>query len=1176
MTKNKPISPAKRYVLRVLALAKKDPQIGALMPKETVWDAMAVEGLTQDRVIDTLLSGYADRPSLGERSYEVYKSETGEKTRKYLSAYNTITYQELQERIQAIAMAWRTHPDCQVHRDEFVCIMGFADRQFAEIDLACTYAKAVSVPMASSTAGADLGEIFANVEPVLVASTIEDLALSVELAIEQKTVKSVLVFNYDGEIDVDKQILENAIARLKEAGGTTRLILLKDLIAYGKQQTFSFLPAAEGENEKMCNIIHSSGSTGKPKGACISNKAMIHSWLGKRGRLPRVSVIMAPFNHGMGRGEMYSSLGAGGTAYFTLKRDMSTLFEDIRLARPTALVFFPRIFELIYQYFQNEVTRRVKSGGGERAVIEAEVMAEMKHTYLGDRLLFGLVGSAPTAPKVRKFIEDCFAIFLIEGYSNTETGSGALAVEGKVNRTIVLDYKLVDVPELGYFSTDKPYPRGEFCVKTKFGVKSYYKQPEATAGLLDDEGYNLTGDIVEERGPNQIVIIDRRKDVLKLSQGEYVAVGPLGKVFEGGSAVIHQIYVYGNSKRSYLLAVIVPEIEVVHKLIGANPTTKELKNLIRQELQKTGQKEALKSFEIPRDFIIEKEKFSRENELLSSVRKYLRPAIKRKYGPALEAMYEEHDRIQEEELAALRDPNSTLTTKEKLIKLLESNLGYKDFEQTEPRTFNELGGDSLGASLFSMSIENIFGLSLPANVILSPTGSIAEWAAFIEDAQNPEGKQATFANIHGKETTIIKANDLQLDKFLDSDLLHNASNLPSAPAVPKTVFLTGANGFLGHILCIDWMEKVATHDGKVICLIRAKDNKAAYERLAKEFKGLDQNFENKFLQLTDKHLEVLAGDISKSLFGLSPETYDRLTKTVDRICHPAALVNHRLAYPHLFGPNVVGTTEILRLAITSTKKPIDFVSTVGVQGLVDKSKMDNEDSPLLEEVKMTNHYANGYAISKWASEHLLQKASKALDLPINTFRCDMILADQRYKGQVNNTDMFTRLLYSIILTGLAPTSFYILNKDGSKASAHYDGTPVDVLTRAIIGVSETEHKGYKMYNLQNYHHDDTRSLDTFVDWIEAAGYSINRLDHKTWMERITDKLKALPEEQRQQSVLDLMMAYSRPYPPNLSMAGCANFQALVKQLFNGGDIPHLSKAFIDKNLADMRLLGMIE
>jgi len=94
----------------------------------------------------------------------------------------------------------------------------------------------------------------------------------------------------------------------------------------------------------------------------------------------------------------------------------------------------------------------------------------------------------------------------------------------------------------------------------------------------------------------------------RISQGEYVAVGPLGKVFEGGSALIHQIYVYGNSHRSYLLAVVVPEIEIVEKQLGKNYTTNQLKNLIRQELLKVGEAEVLKSFEIPRDFIIETER----------------------------------------------------------------------------------------------------------------------------------------------------------------------------------------------------------------------------------------------------------------------------------------------------------------------------------------------------------------------------------------------------------------------------------------------------------------------------------------------------------------------------------------------------------------------------------------
>ena len=128
----------------------------------------------------------------------------------------------------------------------------------------------------------------------------------------------------------------------------------------------------------------------------------------------------------------------------------------------------------------------------------------------------------------------------------------------------------------------------------------------------------------------------------------------------------------------------------------------------------------------------------------------------------------------------------------------------------------------------------------------------------------------------------------------------------------------------------------------------------------------------------------------------------------------------------------------------------------------------------------------------------------------------------------------------------------------------------------MIGVSKNENKGYKTYNMQNYHLDDNRSLDTFVDWIEEAGYSINRLEHKKWVGRMKDKLKALPEEKRQQSVLDLMLAFSLPYPPNVVTSGSDNYQALVKQLLNGGDIPHLSKEFIEKNLEDMRLLKMIE
>ena len=173
-------------------------------------------------------------------------------------------------------------------------------------------------------------------------------------------------------------------------------------------------------------------------------------------------------------------------------------------------------------------------------------------------------------------------------------------------------------------------------MKTKLASPGYFKRPDATAAMFDEDGYLLTGDIMEERGPDHVVYIDRRNDVLKLSQGEYVAIGALGTTFENGTRVIHQIYAYGNSARSYLLAVIVPNMNVVRHRLGTNPTEADIKTLIRTELKTVARAENLKAFEVPRDFIMEFEPFSHENGLLSSVHKRLRPALEGRYGERLE------------------------------------------------------------------------------------------------------------------------------------------------------------------------------------------------------------------------------------------------------------------------------------------------------------------------------------------------------------------------------------------------------------------------------------------------------------------------------------------------------------------------------------------------------------
>ncbi len=1061
----KPMSPKRRYGTRVMELCKTDEEIGQLIPDNSIREKTLEEGLSLERVMSIYLEGYENRPALGQRTYKVKKDPSTKRSiRHYLPAYSTISYGELHKRIKSIAMSWRTHPYCKVEPDDFVMIMGFADIDFASLDMACAFAKATTVPVQSSTSGADLYEMVANIEPVVIAATLADAKLAAQLAIKQNSIKSVIVFNYDERIDEEVTQLHEVRDLLSNCSDPKHVVSIDELISFGESLTWSYLPDTKDELTRRAAILHSSGSTGKPKGAVIQRHVEVNTWIGKKTTLPRVTMHLAPLNHLMGRGNMISMMGCGGTGYFTLAPDLSTLLEDIRIARPTFLSLFPRIFELIHQHFQNEVAKRLRQDEGSKVDIEQKVMHEMRPSYLGDRLRCIVFGSAPTSPKVRDFIEECFDVLMIEGYGSTESGSN-VTMEGKISRDNVIDYVLRDVPELGYYTTDKPYPRGELCVKIKFGIKEYFKQPEVTQNLFDDEGFSRTGDIVEERAPDHVVIIDRRKDVLKLSQGEYVALGALGTVYEAGSGFVKQIYLYGNSQRSYLLATVVLEQDLIQGTLGNTATDAQVKMLLREECSKVAQKNELKPFEVPRDFIIEYEPFSQENGLLSSVRKRLRPALKRKYGQALEALYEVHEHEGEDRIALLKSADSNLTTAEKLVVIIESQLGIEIPDATQKNNFNALGGDSLGASLFSLTIEEVFDVLLPADMLLSPGGHIQQWADYIEESKDEDNsKYITFADIHGKGAQALRAEDLQLERFLTSGLLEKAMELPEAPIHLKTVLMTGANGFLGHIVCLEWMKELSAVEGKLICIIRASDDVAAYEKLRKEFVGLDPTFEKAFSDLAAMHLEVIAGDVAQPLLGLSEKRFEKLCADVDRICHVAALVNHRLAYQHLFGPNVVGTAEIIRLAITNTRKPIDFISTVGVFRCLDTPRDINEKVPFKQELELSKDYAAGYAHSKWAGEILLQKANEVCDIPVNVFRCDMILPDQYYKGQANTSDLLTRLLYSIVLTGLAPQSFYGSRKSGRRKVPHYDGVPVDILSKAIVGVRHQNFSDYTVYH----------------------------------------------------------------------------------------------------------------
>jgi fatty acid CoA ligase FadD9 len=1167
-----------RRARRIADLYATDQQFADTRPSDAIAAAIAQPGLRLPQLLRTVMEGYADRPALGQRAFRfVNDPETGRTSLELLPRFETISYREVWDRVGAIAAALAGDP---VRCGDRVCVLGFTSLDYTTIDMALVPMGAVSVPLQTSAPVGQLRPIVAETEPTVIASSVDYLDDAVQLVLTGHTPARLIAFDYHPEVDAQREAVEAARTRLAEAGRPVIVETLAEVLARGKALPAAPLPVAD-EDDPLTLLIYTSGSTGAPKGAMYPERLVANFWRkppravgGHHGAEPSITLSFMPMSHGMGRGILYGTLGNGGTAYFAATSDLSTFLDDLALVRPTELTFVPRIWDLLFQEFQSEVDRR-SSAGADRAALEAQVMAEQRQRVLGGRFISANTGSASISAELKAFTESYLDQHLVEGYGSTE--AGAIFVDGQVRRPPVIDYKLVDVPDLGYFSTDQPHPRGELVVKSVDLFPGYYQRPGVTAEVFDPDGYYRTGDIVAQVGPDQLVYLDRRNNVLKLSQGEFVTVSKLEAVF-GDSALIGQIYVYGNSARSYLLAVVVPTEDALSRSGG---DVESLKPLITDSLQSVARQASLQSYEIPRDFIVETTPFTLENGLLTGTQKLARPKLKAHYGDRLEQLYTDLAESQTNQLRALRHSGADQPVLETVTRAAGALLGVADADLQPDAQFTDLGGDSLSALTFANLLHEIFDVDVPVGVIVSPATDLRVIADYIEAERTSRAKRPTFATVHGRDATEVHASDLTLDKFIDAQTLSAASSLPGPSYQVRTVLLTGATGFLGRYLALEWLERMGHVDGKLICLVRAKSNEDARRRLDKTFDSGDPQLLRHYRELAAEYLEVIAGDKGEANLGLDEQTWQRLADTVDLIVDPAALVNHVLPYSQLFGPNARGTAELIRIALTTKRKPFAYVSTIGVcEGIETSSAFteDNDIRVISPTRKVDDSYANGYSDSKWAGEVLLRQANDLCGLPVTVFRCDMILADTTYVGQLNVPDMFTRLMLSLVATGIAPGSFYEVDADGNRPRAHYDGLPVDFIAEAISTLGEQAVDGFQTYHVMNPY-DDGIGLDEYVDWLIDAGYPIQRIpDYAAWFQRFETTLRALPEHQRQASLLPLLRNYQRPEKPTRgTIAPTDRFRSAVQQAKIGPDkdIPHVSAPIIVKYITNLQLLGLL-
>jgi len=428
----------------------------------------------------------------------------------------------------------------------------------------------------------------------------------------------------------------------------------------------------------LATICYTSGTTGDPKGVMLSHRALLAdiSSAVKHGidlKPEDVHISYLPLAHMMERIVSNGLLFYGASIGF-FRGDIPKLFDDISELKPTLFVSVPRLFNRV---FDKVITNVNQTGGFKKTLFEHALNSkkeglrsgQVSHMFydsvvfgkvrdrLGGRVRLMVTGSAPISSEVMDFLRCAFSCPIIEGYGQTETAAAMTCTlpdsftSGDVGIPLpAAEVKLVDVPDMGYTAKDKEGPRGEVCCRGPLCCDGYYKNEEKTKELFDEHGWLHTGDIGLILPNGCLRIIDRKKNLFKLAQGEYVAPEKIENILTR-IPYLAQVYIHGESLKSTLVSIMVPDFETLvpwaqehgikdteHEALCQNP---EVKKLITQQVKEISSASKLHGFEVPRAFHLTPEAFSVENDLLTPTFKLKRPQAKAKYLDQINSMYAE-------------------------------------------------------------------------------------------------------------------------------------------------------------------------------------------------------------------------------------------------------------------------------------------------------------------------------------------------------------------------------------------------------------------------------------------------------------------------------------------------------------------------------------------------------
>uniref|UniRef100_A0A8C0WKA4 Long-chain-fatty-acid--CoA ligase n=1 Tax=Castor canadensis TaxID=51338 RepID=A0A8C0WKA4_CASCN len=544
-------------------------------------------------------------------------------SRKPDQPYEWLSYKQVAELSECVGSAL-IHKGFKASPDQFIGIFSQNRPEWVIVEQACFTYSMVVVPLYDTLGTEAITYIVNKAElTVIFADKSEKARLLLE-GVENKLtpgLKIIVVMDtYGSEL----------VERGKKCG--VEIISMRAIEDLGRANRRKPRPPA---SEDLAIICFTSGTTGNPKGAMITHRnvvsdcsAFVKATEGAISPSPSdVLISFLPLAH-MFETVVECVMLCHGARIGFFQGDIRLLMDDLKVLQPTVFPVVPRLlnrmFDRIFAQANTTVKRWLLDFASKRK--EAELRSGViRNNSLWDKLIFHKIqsslggkvrlmvtGAAPVSATVLTFLRAALGCQFYEGYGQTECTAGCCLstpgdwTAGHVGAPMPCNFiKLVDVEEMNYLAAK-------------------------------GEGENGT-----------LKIIDRKKHIFKLAQGEYIAPEKIENIYLRSEPVA-QVFVHGESLQAFLIAIVVPDVEILCSWAQKKGfqgsfeelcRNKDVKKAILEDMVRLGKDSGLKTFEQVKGIALHTELFSVDNGLLTPTMKAKRPELRNYFRSQIDELY---------------------------------------------------------------------------------------------------------------------------------------------------------------------------------------------------------------------------------------------------------------------------------------------------------------------------------------------------------------------------------------------------------------------------------------------------------------------------------------------------------------------------------------------------------